>query len=94
MGEAQRYADRGAGVSDEHEMCPRCGCCEMAWEECENCGGEGVSGHDCGEDCCCCIDPEDNVPCDYCDGAGGYYICLGHCDENGKHAPRGEGRKG
>jgi hypothetical protein len=60
----------------------------MVWEECDNCGGEGVSGHDCGEDCCCCLYPEDNVTCDFCDGAGGRYVCFGNCDVNGKHAGR------
>ncbi len=45
----------------------------MEWIECENCGGEGFVGHDCGEDCCCCLDPEDNVPCDVCGGKGGYW---------------------
>ena len=40
--------------------------------ECWNCGGEGVSHHDCGEDTCCCLYPEDNVMCDICDGAGGW----------------------
>lgn len=42
------------------------------WVECWNCGGEGYSYHDCGEDCCCCLNPEDNVICDICDGAGGW----------------------
>lgn len=41
------------------------------WIECWNCAGEGLSDHDCGEDTCCCIDPEPNVPCDICEGAGG-----------------------
>jgi hypothetical protein len=66
-------------------ICDRCGCCEMDWEECEICGGDGVDGHDCGEDCCCCADPEDNIPCAYCGGTGGRFVCLGGCDENGKH---------
>lgn len=41
------------------------------WVECWNCD-EGYSGHDCGEDCCCCLDPEDNVICDICRGKGGW----------------------
>lgn len=67
------------------EICPRCKCCTLLWVECENCGGEGVSGHDCGEDCCCCEDPEDNIRCDICKGKGGWDACGGKCDENGKH---------
>lgn len=31
--------------------------------------GEG-EWHDCGEDCCSCLEPEPNVTCDVCDGTG------------------------
>lgn len=40
--------------------------------DCWNCGGEGFSSHDCGEDTCCCLHPEDNVVCDVCEGKGGW----------------------
>lgn len=43
-----------------------------AWVTCWNCGGEGLSEHDCGEDTCCCYMPEDNVRCDVCRGKGGW----------------------
>ena len=46
------------------------------WCECWNCGGEGLTGHDCGEDCCVCLHPEDNVRCDICRGKGGWYRCY------------------
>lgn len=39
-------------------------------EDCSNCGGTGYSHHECGEDTCCCLHPEDNVICDWCDGKG------------------------
>lgn len=39
-------------------------------EECANCGGTGYSSHECGEDTCCCLHPEDNVVCDWCGGKG------------------------
>lgn len=68
------------------EVCTRCGCCSLGYVECENCGGEGTDGHDCGEDTCCCLEPEDNVPCQFCEGRGGWEACLGRCDEAGKHA--------
>lgn len=42
------------------------------WIDCWNCGGEGYSHHDCGEDCCACLEPEDNVRCDICHGKGGW----------------------
>jgi hypothetical protein len=56
-------------------QCARCGS-SLTWDDCEACGGEGVSGHDCGEDCCCFLDPEDSVSCGYCRGEGGFYHCL------------------
>lgn len=54
-------------------QCARCGS-GLDFEECGNCD-EGVNGHDCGEDCCCCADPEDNLTCDICHGTG----TLPHC---------------
>jgi len=40
-------------------------------EECWDCGGVGFY-HDCGEDTCCCADPDeqDMVPCRTCGGTG------------------------
>lgn len=40
-------------------------------EECWACNGEGYY-HDCGEDTCCCLDPEtdDLHPCQECGGKG------------------------
>jgi hypothetical protein len=67
------------------ELCPRCKCCSTDWQDCHDCGGEGYSHHDCGEDSCCCADPEDNVACGTCQGKGGWTICLGSCDELGHH---------
>jgi len=57
---------------------PFCKAChsELDWVECEQCSGEGVDGHECGEDCCCCADPEDNVPCDACGGKAGWWQCY------------------
>lgn len=57
------------------EECRRAGH-YLADMECWNCGGEGFSHHDCGEDCCCCLHPEDNVVCDICEGDGGFKVCL------------------
>lgn len=56
-------------------QCARCGS-SMHWEDCEQCDEDGMSGHDCGEDCCCCLDPEENMICDTCDGEGGWWMCL------------------
>jgi hypothetical protein len=44
------------------------------WRECWNCGGDLYVDHDCGEDTCCCLWPEDNVKCDICNGNGGWYL--------------------
>lgn len=48
--------------------------CELMWADCGNCF-EGFTGHDCGEDCCCCANPEDNVTCDICNGKSGFFLC-------------------
>lgn len=56
-------------------QCSRCGS-SLTWQECESCGGEGLSHHDCGEDSCCCEDDSPNVSCDICQGRGGWNRCL------------------
>lgn len=66
------------------EACKRCKCCSTDWQDCYNCE-DGFSDHDCGEDCCCCLDPVDNVRCDICGGKGGWAGCLGRCNAEGKH---------
>jgi hypothetical protein len=62
-------------MPDLEYQCGRCGS-SIAWEDCSYCGGEGYSSHDCGEDCCCCLYPEDNVVCDICEGEGVFPICI------------------
>lgn len=74
---------------DGGKLCQRCGCCELVSEECEQCN-EGLDGHDCGEDCCCCLDPEDNIPCQFCRGRGYFEVCLGGCNERGEHREANE----
>lgn len=61
-----------------YEGGPPCAVCSShtEWERCYQCGGEGLDGHDCGEDTCCCLDPEDNEPCDVCGGEGGWWTCC------------------
>jgi hypothetical protein len=46
---------------------------EGEWETCWQCGGAG-GFHDCGEDCCSCLEPELdlNQTCDICGGKGGW----------------------
>ena len=61
------------GTTIRDDTCPLHG--EKSYVDCWNCGGAGYSDHDCGEDCCACLYPEDNVRCDICRGKGGYYIC-------------------
>lgn len=55
--------------------CEKCGMSLQA-VDCWKCGGEGFSDHDCGEDVCCCLHPEDNVKCDICYGEGGWLACF------------------
>jgi hypothetical protein len=75
MSDAHPTAD---AMTFEEVPIDECGKChsEREWKECWNCGGEGFSHHDCGEDCCCCAEPEDNVSCDICEGHGGFYVCA------------------
>lgn len=75
-------------LKPELEICPRCRCCEIVYEDCENCGGEGVTDHDCGEDVCCCLNPYDNVRCDICRGECTFPRCLGRCNSEGQHERR------
>ena len=49
---------------------------KKTWVECWQCDGDGCSYHDCGEDTCCCADPQPNVKCDICAGQGGWYRCY------------------
>ena len=72
-------------MTNTREFCKRCQCCDTYWEDCDNCGSEGFSGHDCGDDTCCCLEPEDNELCDKCCGKGGWTMCIGHCDKDWKH---------
>jgi hypothetical protein len=55
----------------------------MEWTDCWLCWGRG-GFHDCGEDCCPCLDKEEiTVRCDECGGRGGYPECtaLPHTEE-------------
>ena len=58
---------------NDNPSCKKCGDV-MHWKDCWNCC-DGYVGHDCGEDCCMCAEPEDNVICDICGGKAGYWIC-------------------
>lgn len=71
------------------ELCPICECCSFSSVPCEQCDGDGVWGHDCGEDTCCCLDPEENESCHICEGNGGFMTCLGGCDfdKRERHKP-------
>lgn len=56
-------------------VCPVC-FGPMDREPCWQCDGEG-GWHDCGEDCCCCADPDEiDIWCDECDGEGEYLVCA------------------
>lgn len=55
-------------------QCARCGS-SIESEHCDQCE-DGFCDHDCGEDCCCCAEPELNVPCEYCDGTGVWRRCI------------------
>lgn len=58
-----------------HTDCIICGA-ELERIECPTCSGEGWGDewHDCGEDCCCCADPEPGR-CPDCNGRGAILVC-------------------
>lgn len=68
---------------EEEQLCKK-HMTEKFWHECENCE-DGYSHHDCGEDCCCCLYPENNVICDICEGKRGWYMCSVCAEEAGFH---------
>lgn len=75
------YANAGY-EEDRPEVCELHGCI-MHWCECWQCGATGWYGHDCGEDCCMCLDPEDNQRCDVCRGKSGWWRCYECAPEDG-----------
>jgi hypothetical protein len=82
MAETIRLAPIDDG-REEDCQCARCGTSAFHVDcyDCEN----GYSHHDCGEDCCCCLNPEPNVPCDVCGGSGGWWQCCSpgnYCEAN------------
>ena len=56
------------------EICPKCLSAKI-WRWCTSCE-DGFSGHDCGEDSCCCVSPELNVSCSRCEGNEGWFQCF------------------
>lgn len=68
-------------------QCARCGS-SMDWHYCGNCD-DGVVGHDCGEDTCMCLHPEENVVCGICCGKGGWYTCLSTAEYCEAHPVKG-----
>lgn len=54
--------------------CPKCG--ERTYRrDCNSCDGDGAGEHDCGEDCCVCLEPEPTGTCDECSGHGWHNSC-------------------
>ena len=53
---------------------------DVEWTDCWECGGDGVNGHECGDDTCCCLDPEDNMLCHTCEDKGNWATYPG-CDQ-------------
>jgi len=88
VGEDDRglFAEVAGEDLDRMQICKRCGCCSLYWEGCYNCGGEGF--RELYEDDPLWYDEDDLETCDVCNGKGGFWLCIGHCDENGKHGAK------
>ena len=78
-------------MTDNHReydyQCGRCGS-SILFEDCPNCAGEGFFGHDCFDDSCCSLDPEDD-PCTTCEGSGAIPICLSSAEWCAAHPQPG-----
>lgn len=71
----EQFTIHREGWPDETDFqCARCGS-SVEWLDCSNCD-DGYSHHDCGEDSCCCLYPDNNVRCDWCRGVGGSWHCV------------------
>lgn len=70
----------------EGDICPKCKCCSTFWHTCDHCGGYGGrDGDELMEEDPLWYGPDDYETCDICEGNGGWPVCVGDCDENGKH---------
>ena len=68
------------------KTCKRCKCCEKSWVECYDCGGEGgTDGDELMMEDPMWYSADDFRACGTCNGKGGWYECIGNCNENGKH---------
>ena len=61
----------------EGYYCPECHE-DLHTVECGQCV-DGYTHHECGDDTCFCLYPQDNVECDLCDGHGFWWQCLNKC---------------
>ena len=62
--------------------CQRCKCCSLTREDCDACGGDGfVESED-------WQDYGEMFPCGTCAEQGGWSVCVGDCDQDGKHVGR------
>ena len=69
------WTDDPSGLEIQWVQCGRCGS-GVEIVDCWDCGGDGYSYHDCGEDCCVCLYPEPNVVCDTCGGERSFGHCI------------------
>lgn len=81
-------AEELEGVHDDYPDFAECPVCfgMMEPEQCWQCLGQG-GFHECGEDCCMCLDKEEITQvCDECHGEGKYLVCMSlpHTDEQMK----------
>lgn len=69
-------------MADAETKPDQCECDGSGWVDCWACWGEG-DYHDCGEDSCCCAEPEidEMWPCEECQGEGGWPCHCGAGDD-------------
>lgn len=61
-------------IDHDETPCPKCGG-DTRTRDCTAIDCEEGYYHDCGEDCCCCLQPKPNRACDECGGHGFMHWC-------------------
>jgi hypothetical protein len=74
-------------------VCPKCEAGTTLTRPCSAFDCDEGLYHDCGEDTCCCADPEPDTECDVCKGYGNIHWCPA-CGHDLNTTPPSSGQAG